>query len=81
MLKQSGLKLADISLFEVNEAFSVVALVTAKQLDLDLNKINMNGGAVALVTDTFQDLFYRNHFRGILSACRALDWSLIWCTL
>lgn len=48
MLKAAGLKTSDISLFEINEAFSVVVLVTAKQLDLDMNKINVNGGAVAL---------------------------------
>ncbi|KAI6194081.1 hypothetical protein M3Y96_01086900 [Aphelenchoides besseyi] len=48
MLDAAGLKLSDISLFEVNEAFSVVALVTAKLLDIDLNKLNVHGGAVAL---------------------------------
>jgi len=48
MLKAAGLKISDISLFEINEAFSVVVLATAKKLDLDLNKINVNGGAVAL---------------------------------
>lgn len=48
MLKAAGLKISDISLFEINEAFSVVVLATAKQLELDQNKINVNGGAVAL---------------------------------
>ncbi|KAI6226222.1 Acetyl-CoA acetyltransferase, mitochondrial [Aphelenchoides fujianensis] len=45
MLDAAGLKLSDISLFEINEAFSVVALVTAKLLDIDLNKMNVHGGA------------------------------------
>ena len=48
MLKSAGLQLSDISLFEINEAFSVVVLVTAKQLDLDMSKVNIHGGAVAL---------------------------------
>ncbi|KAI6184446.1 Thiolase-C domain-containing protein [Aphelenchoides bicaudatus] len=48
MLKAANLKVSDISLFEINEAFSVVVLATIKQLDLDLNKVNIHGGAVAL---------------------------------
>jgi acetyl-CoA C-acetyltransferase len=48
MLHSAGLKVSDISLFEINEAFSVVVLATAKILELDMNKINVNGGAVAL---------------------------------
>lgn len=46
--KKAGLKLADIDLFEINEAFSAVALIAVKQLGLDLAKVNVNGGAVAL---------------------------------
>jgi acetyl-CoA C-acetyltransferase len=37
-----------IDLFEVNEAFAVVALITARALDLPLDKLNVNGGAVAI---------------------------------
>lgn len=48
LLKQTGLKKEDISLFEINEAFSVVVLANIKLLDLDPAKINVNGGAVAL---------------------------------
>jgi acetyl-CoA C-acetyltransferase len=44
----ASLKLADIDLFEVNEAFAVVAMAFIKDLDLDPNKVNVNGGAVAL---------------------------------
>jgi acetyl-CoA C-acetyltransferase len=46
--KKAGLKLADIDLFEINEAFSAVALIAIRQLNLDLAKVNVNGGAVSL---------------------------------
>ncbi len=45
---RAGIKLADIDLFEINEAFAAVPLIAAKQLDLDLERVNVNGGAVAL---------------------------------
>lgn len=44
----AGLKLDDIASFEINEAFSVVSLAIAKELGLDLAKVNPRGGAVAL---------------------------------
>lgn len=47
-LKHAGLSLNDIDYHEINEAFSVVALVNAKLLNLDIAKINIHGGAVAL---------------------------------
>lgn len=47
-LKKAGLKEADIDLFEINEAFAVVALAVNKLLGLDEAKVNVNGGAVAL---------------------------------
>jgi acetyl-CoA C-acetyltransferase len=47
-LKRANLTLDDISLFEVNEAFSVVVRATEKILQIDPAKINVNGGAVAL---------------------------------
>lgn len=47
-LENAGLKLDDISLFEVNEAFSVVVRIVEKELGVDPAKINVNGGAVAL---------------------------------
>lgn len=43
-----GLTVADIDLFEVNEAFAVVALATNQLAGLDPDKVNVNGGAVAL---------------------------------
>jgi acetyl-CoA acyltransferase len=47
-LKQAGLKMADIDLIELNEAFAAQALAVAKNLDFDMAKLNVNGGAVAL---------------------------------
>ena len=48
LLEKTGWKLSDVDLFELNEAFAVQALGVAKELGLDLNKVNVNGGAVAL---------------------------------
>ncbi|HLE31628.1 MAG TPA: thiolase family protein [Bacteroidota bacterium] len=48
VLLKAGLKESDIDLFEINEAFSVVALAVNKILGLNGDKVNVNGGAVAL---------------------------------
>ena len=48
LLQQCGLTLDDITLIEINEAFSVVVLANIKALDLDPTKVNINGGAVSL---------------------------------
>ena len=47
-LKLAGLELADIELVELNEAFAVQALAVIREADLDPEKTNVNGGAVAL---------------------------------
>ncbi|CAK6473140.1 thiolase family protein [Peribacillus castrilensis] len=47
-LQMSGLKLDDIALIELNEAFSAQALAVIKELKLDMNKVNPNGGAIAM---------------------------------
>jgi acetyl-CoA C-acetyltransferase len=47
-LKRANLTKDDIDLFEINEAFAVVTLAVNKMLGLDVNKVNVNGGAVAL---------------------------------
>mgnify|MGYP000267597499 CR=1 FL=1 len=47
-LEKAGLKLSDIDLVEINEAFASVALAWAKDLGADLSKVNVNGGAIAL---------------------------------
>jgi acetyl-CoA C-acetyltransferase len=48
LLKRSGMKLSDIDLFEINEAFSAVVLRFIKSLELDPTRVNVNGGAIAL---------------------------------
>jgi acetyl-CoA C-acetyltransferase len=48
VLEKAGLTIGDIDLFEINEAFSVVAEKFIRDLDLDRNKVNVNGGAMAL---------------------------------
>ena len=47
-LKLAGLKLSDIDVIELNEAFAAQALAVIKQAQLDPEKVNVNGGAVAL---------------------------------
>jgi acetyl-CoA acyltransferase len=47
-LKVAGLKLDDIDLIELNEAFAAQALSVIKELNLDLERLNVNGGAIAL---------------------------------
>lgn len=48
MFKRSGMNKNDIDLFEVNEAFAAVVLSWAQQFDIDMDKVNVNGGAIAL---------------------------------
>jgi acetyl-CoA C-acetyltransferase len=48
VLAKAGLSIADIDLFEINEAFAVVAEKFIRDLDLDRDKVNVNGGAMAL---------------------------------
>ncbi|HZP23945.1 MAG TPA: acetyl-CoA C-acetyltransferase [Terriglobales bacterium] len=47
-LKKAGLTLDDIDLIELNEAFAAQALAVVKELGLDMDKLNVNGGAIAL---------------------------------
>jgi acetyl-CoA C-acetyltransferase len=47
-LEKAGLKLEDIDLFEINEAFASVAINSMRMLGLDESKVNVNGGAIAL---------------------------------
>ena len=48
VLKMAGMKQDDIDLVELNEAFASQSLAVIKGLDLDMEKINVNGGAIAL---------------------------------
>ena len=48
MLDKAGWKVADVDLFEVNEAFACVAMAPIKDLGIPHEKLNVNGGACAL---------------------------------
>lgn len=48
VLKKAGMSVSDIDLFEINEAFAVVAEKFIRDLDLDRERVNVNGGAMAL---------------------------------
>jgi acetyl-CoA C-acetyltransferase len=78
--QKTGWKLEDVDLFELNEAFSVQALAVLKELGIDPQKVNVNGGAVALghaigssgariLTTLLYALKARNKRRGIATLC------------
>ncbi len=80
LLKKTGWSINDIDLIELNEAFSVQAVAITKELGLDPEKINVNGGAVALghaigqsgsrlLTTMLYELKRRDAHRGIISLC------------
>ena len=48
LLEKAGLTVADVDLFEINEAFAVVAMTTAKEVGIPHEKLNVNGGAVSI---------------------------------
>ncbi|WP_437722963.1 acetyl-CoA C-acetyltransferase [Sorangium sp. So ce861] len=47
-LKKAGMQARDVDLWEINEAFAAVPLQTARKLGIDLDRVNVNGGAIAL---------------------------------
>jgi len=47
-LESAGMSISDIDLFEINEAFAVQALGSAQKLGIDIDKLNVNGGAIAV---------------------------------
>jgi acetyl-CoA C-acetyltransferase len=47
-LDKAGMTVKDVDLWEINEAFAVVPLQTARALNIDMDRINVNGGAIAL---------------------------------
>jgi acetyl-CoA C-acetyltransferase len=80
LLKLSSTSLADIDLFEINEAFSAVSLAVDRELRLNPDKVNVNGGAVALghpigatgariLTTLIHAMEARGARRGIASLC------------
>jgi acetyl-CoA C-acetyltransferase len=48
ILDKSGMNIGDIDLYEVNEAFAAIVLSWARVYDVDMDKVNVNGGAIAL---------------------------------
>jgi acetyl-CoA acetyltransferase family protein len=48
ILERAGMRLGDIDLFEVNEAFSPVVLAWEREVQPDMSKVNVNGGAIAI---------------------------------
>lgn len=79
-LAKLGLKVDDIDLVEINEAFAVVAMVSAQLSKIDISKVNVRGGAVALghpigasgariVTTLLHTLKDQNKKRGLASIC------------
>ena len=48
LLDKAGWTVNDVDLFEINEAFAMVTMLAVKEMDLDINKVNIHGGACAL---------------------------------
>jgi len=80
LIKKTGWSLHDVDLIELNEAFAVQAVAITRELSLDPEKINVNGGAVALghaigqsgsriLTTMLYELKRRNAHRGIAALC------------
>jgi acetyl-CoA C-acetyltransferase len=82
VLQKAGLTIADIDLFEINEAFAVVAEKFIRDLGLDRERVNVNGGAMALghpigatgailIGTVVDELERRNLKRGLVTMCAA----------
>jgi acetyl-CoA C-acetyltransferase len=82
VLAKAGLSLDDIDLFEINEAFAVVAEKYIRDLKLDRDKVNVNGGAIALghpigatgsilIGTILDELERRDLRRGLVTMCAA----------
>ncbi|MDX6558309.1 MAG: acetyl-CoA C-acetyltransferase, partial [Blastocatellia bacterium] len=80
LLQKTGWSLSDVDLIELNEAFAVQAVAITRELDLDPEKLNVNGGAVALghaigqsgsriLTTMLYEMKRRDAHRGIAALC------------
>ena len=80
VLKKAGWTMEEVDLFELNEAFSVQALGVMQELGLDMAKVNVNGGAVALghaignsggriLTTLLYEMKRRNAKKGVAALC------------
>src|SRR5690606_10451706 len=79
-LKQAGLKQSDIDLIELNEAFAAQSLAVIRTLDFDTERLNVNGGAIALghplgcsgaklSISLFNEMRRRKQRYGMVTAC------------
>jgi acetyl-CoA acyltransferase len=79
-LRKAGIKQSDLGLVELNEAFAAQALAVIRQLDLDMDKVNVNGGAIALghplgctgaklSVQLFHEMRRRGEKYGMVTAC------------
>lgn len=82
LLKKVSWNIEDIDLFEINEAFAAQAVACAKELNLPLNRLNVNGGAIALghplgcsgtriIVTLVHEMMKRSCKRGIAAICVA----------
>jgi acetyl-CoA C-acetyltransferase len=80
LLQKTGLSLSDIDVLELNEAFAAQVIACARDLSLDLSKVNVNGGAISLghpigatgariVTTLLHEMRRRDARRGIATLC------------
>ena len=80
LMERTGWTMADVDLFEVNEAFAVVALIAERELGIDRDRLNVNGGACALghpigasgariMATLLGEMENRDARRGIASIC------------
>ena len=80
LLHRTGLRMDDIDLFEVNEAFASVVLAWQRELEPDMDRVNVNGGAMALghpvgstgarlVTTILNELERRDAELGLVTMC------------
>ncbi len=80
LLEKTGMLLADFDLIELNEAFAAQVIACNRELELDMEKVNVNGGAIAhghpiaatgsmLVTKLVYEMKRRNVDRGLVTAC------------
>lgn len=80
VLDRAGLEVADIDLFELNEAFAAQSIVCTQELNLDFDRVNVKGGAIAighplgasgarLATTLVHEMIRRDSRRGVATLC------------
>jgi acetyl-CoA C-acetyltransferase len=80
LLKKTGLQMKDIGLMELNEAFASQSLACIRELNIDMENVNVNGGAIALghplgatgaviLTKLIHEMHHRQNQYGIATLC------------